>query len=66
MLKILSYAAAFAAGAVVTNESIREGIQITASDSLHSAAAMVRPKEEGDGPAMGGPYGTRSELPQSF
>lgn len=55
MLKILSYGAAFVAGAVVANAEVREGIQVTASDSLHSVAAFVRPA---DAP-MGGPYGKR-------
>ena len=58
MLKILSYGAAFVAGAVVANTEVREGIQVTASDSLHSVAAFVRPEEYGCTP-MGGPYGKR-------
>ena len=43
MLKLLSYGAAFAAGAIIANGEIREGLQITASDSLHSVAEFVRP-----------------------
>ena len=65
MLKLLSLGAAFAAGAVVANGEIREGIRITAADALQSTAAVVRPEQEID-PPMGGPYGVRSyETPAS-
>ena len=46
MLKILSYGAAFAAGAIIANGEIREGLQITTSDALQSASQMVAPREE--------------------
>ena len=60
MLKILSYGAAFAAGAIVANSEVRQGIQVTASDSLHSVAEFVRPTEyKNDGVPMGEGYGKR-------
>ena len=66
MLKLLSLGAAFAAGAVVANGEIRQGIRITAADTLNSTAAIVRPEEQEDGAPMGGPYGVRSyEIPAS-
>ena len=49
MLKILSYGAAFAAGAIVANSEVRQGIQVTASDSLHSVAEFVRPASKRTG-----------------
>ena len=65
MLKLLSLGAAFAAGAVVANGEIRQGIRVTAADTLNSTAAIVRPEEENGAP-MGGPYGIRSyEAPAS-
>lgn len=60
MLKILSYGAAFAAGLVVANGEIREGIQVTTADTLHNVAEFVRPEDaDGNGAPMGGPYGKR-------
>ena len=46
MLKLLSYGAAFAAGAIIANGEIREGLQITTSDALQSASQMVAPREQ--------------------
>ena len=56
MLKILSYGAAFAAGLVVGNGEIREGVQMSASNGLRSVASVIRPEVN---QPQGGPYATR-------
>jgi len=56
MLKILSYGAAFAAGVVVANGEVREGVQLSASNGLRSVASIIRPETSRP---LGGPYDNR-------
>jgi len=56
MLKILSYGAAFAAGVVVANGEVREGVQLSASNGLRSVASIIKPETARP---LGGPYDNR-------